>query len=121
MSPPELPADTPVMDVVHPVEVDFLVVIRDKDRPFFFHSPDGRFGERLDLDEPLARDQRLNDGVASLTAADVVGIAFALHQPSLSLQVGDDPLPGLVAVEPGVSARLGGHARILADDFHNGQ
>jgi hypothetical protein len=53
MSPPQLPRDAPVVNVVHPVQINRAVVLRD-DRDFVCLDRLARaIGERFDLHEPL--------------------------------------------------------------------
>ncbi len=82
---------------------------------------DRRFGKRLHLHEPLSRNQRLDHGVASLAVTDVVRVVVGLLDQALFLQISDHPFAGLVSIQPGIGARLFGHAGVLADDFDNRQ
>src|SRR5205085_11076257 len=60
MAPPELARDGPVVDVLHPVEVGRLPRLRDDGDGAVAYRLDGRLRQRFDLDEPLARDHRLD-------------------------------------------------------------
>lgn len=44
MAPPELAANTPVVDVFHPVEIDALKALRDDLNVAIAHGFDGRLG-----------------------------------------------------------------------------
>ena len=46
----------------------------------FFDGRNGRFGKRFHFDEPLLADDRLDDGRATITFADVVLIRFDFHE-----------------------------------------
>src|SRR5205807_8986650 len=74
VAPPELARDAPVADVLHPREVRVLPLLRDEARPAVAHR--GRRGERERLypDEPLARDERLDDGPATVADPDPVPV-----------------------------------------------
>src|SRR4030067_1238073 len=63
VAPPQLAADAPVTDTrsVHPVVVDLGEALRDDPDAPRSHGLDRRLGQRLDLDVPLRRDQRLPD------------------------------------------------------------
>ena len=67
--PPELAADAPVADVLHPVQVDPGPALGDEAQPPALDRRDRRHGERLHLHEPLQRQVRLDDGVAAVAAA----------------------------------------------------
>jgi hypothetical protein len=54
MTPPQLPRDRPVVDVLHPVEVRRFPALRGDGDVTLADRLDGRLRERLDLDEPLA-------------------------------------------------------------------
>ncbi len=69
MSPPQLPRDAPVMDVLHPVQVRLPVVLRRELDVAFLHRCDGLVRQRLDLHEPLRRKSRLNHGLAAVAVA----------------------------------------------------
>ena len=59
LSPPELPGDTPVADILHPAEELVLPPLGMKLHIAVTHRLHGLFGQRLHTYEPLARDQRL--------------------------------------------------------------
>ena len=87
VSPPQLPADAPVLDAVHPVEVGALPVLGHEADPAVLDGADGRFGERRDAHVPLVGQPRLDDGVGAVTARhhqrvriDVIERAFRLEQ-----------------------------------------
>src|SRR5208337_1646823 len=76
MAPPELARDAPVVNVLHPLEVGFLVHLRREADVFL---ADGCFGfvcQRLNLDEPLRREARLDNRFAAVAMADVVDVVF---------------------------------------------
>src|SRR5256886_4127344 len=74
VAPPELARDAPVADVLHPREVRVLPLLRDEARATVAHGRERRTRERLDLDEPLPRDERLDDGPAAVADADPVAV-----------------------------------------------
>ncbi len=53
MTPPQLPGDAPVSDVLHPVVVDLGEALGDNADAPVAHGLDGPLGQGLDLDEPL--------------------------------------------------------------------
>ncbi len=85
VAPPELAGDAPVVDVLHPVEVGLLVLLGGELNGLFairvrLDGGDGFLGERLDLDEPLRGEARLDDGFAAVAVADVVGVVLDCAQ-----------------------------------------
>ncbi len=106
MAPPQLAADAPVVDILHPVEIGLLVHLGCELDVAVFDSGDGLDGERLDFDEPLRGQARLDDRLASVAVADVVGVVLHARQQALSFEVGDDALARDVAVESGVGSSI---------------
>ncbi len=81
MAPPELAADAPVVDVLHPVEIGLLVLLRGEvDRLFavraWLDGGDGFLGEGLDFDEPLRGEARLYDRFAAVAMAYVADVVL---------------------------------------------
>ena len=69
MSPPQLPRDTPVVNVAHPLEVGLGVILGDELDLALLDDFDGAVGQRLNLHEPLGREPRLHDGLAAVALA----------------------------------------------------
>ena len=53
VSPPQLARDTPVIDVVHPVQINLPVILGDNRDLALLHRRDRMRGQGLDLHEPL--------------------------------------------------------------------
>ncbi len=104
------------MDVAHPLEVDLAPGARDELGRAPFDGLDGRFRERADFHEPLARDQRLDGLAAALAVTDRVLVLIDRQQQPGRLEVGDDLDPRHVAIEPGVGGTcLVRHPAVRAD------
>ena len=74
VSPPKLAGDTPVLDVLHPVEIGFIKTLGDK---LDFAGADrlnGRFRQRLHFDKPLLGNFGLYRSAAAVAGANVVGV-----------------------------------------------
>jgi hypothetical protein len=121
VAPPELTRDAPVADVVHPFEVGLRPVLRHDLDAAGFDGGDRLFGERLHADEPLLRDQRLDDGFAAVALSDGKDVGLDLDEDAGGFEIGDDAAASLEAVEAGIGPGLRGHERILADDFDPGE
>ncbi len=113
MAPPQLARDAPVIDVVHPVEINLAVIVGD-DRDFAaFDSFSSAVSERLNLDEPLLGQTRLDNCPAAFALADRERIVFFGDQKSLFLQIGQHALARFEPIEPGIRARVLVHVRVF--------
>ena len=63
VSPPELAADAPVLDVAHPVVVGVLPVVRHEADAPVLHRGDGRSGQGRDAHVPLIGEIGLDDDI----------------------------------------------------------
>src|SRR5580692_8043937 len=99
MSPPQLPADAPILDLVHPFEIDPGPVVRNEADVSLLDGADGGSRQRLDVDEPLIGEQGLEDGVAAIAArhGELVRLD-ALDEPE-RFQFCQNPSARLNAVE----------------------
>ena len=70
VAPPQLARDAPVVDVVHPVEIDGLVILRRETNVAIRNRSNGLVRQRLNLEEPLHRKARFHHGSAALAFAD---------------------------------------------------
>ncbi len=61
VAPPELARNAPVVDVAHPLEVGLRVHLRGELNVALADGGDGLVCERLDPDEPLLGEARLDD------------------------------------------------------------
>ncbi len=111
MSPPQLARDAPVVNVAHPLEIRFGVVLGDKLDLALLDGCDGAVGQRLDLDEPLRRQARLDDGLAAVALAERHNVIFRADQEAACLQICQNFLPRLEAVEAFVRAGVLVHLR----------
>ncbi len=101
--PPELPADTPVLDVVHPVEVGLRPVLGNEANPAGLDGLDRGFRERLDLHVPLIGEVRLDNRVRAIAARNLDRVILDLVQQPQRLEFGDD----LVACDEAVESAVG--------------
>ena len=106
MPPPELAADAPVADVLHPVVVDLGEALRDDPDLAAPNGLDGRLGDRRHPHVPLLRHDGLHDLVAPVAVAHGVAVRVDLLQQAVPLQLlddlGPDGEPVLALVRAGV-------------------
>ncbi len=101
------------MQVVHPVEVALLHLLRVDLDPAVPDGVAGRLGQRADLDPPLHRQPRLDGGLAARAVAHRVDVRALLgDDPALGAQRGDDRRAGLQPVQAQERAVHGDH-RVL--------
>src|SRR5215813_3828819 len=124
MAPPKLSRDTPIVDVVHPLQVNGLEIVRrDADLaianyPFCLVRQAPSAGLRLSVDchEPLGGKSWLNNGLAAVALADGVGVVFDSRQQTTLLQIPQDHLPRFKAIMPRIwTSVLIHHALIIHD------
>ena len=99
VAPPQLAADAPVLDVVHPLEIRLRPVFRHEADAAVFDRRDRRLGQRCDAHVPLVRQPRFEHGVAAIAARHLQRVRVGLFEQSGRLQVRDDALACLEAIE----------------------
>ena len=114
MPPPQLPRNAPVADVVHPVQINLLVVLRDN-RISPFSTAQSPVGQRLDLDEPLRRKPRLHHGSAAVAVAERDGVILLADQKALRPKSSSTRLRASYG-QARVRAGVGVHVRVLVHD-----
>ena len=119
MSPPQLAADAPVLDVLQPVAVRGDVFLRIELYLAFQYGWQGNLGEVLHREEPLLAQTWLYGGVlVALAIAHLVLIVFdALHESGL-LQVDGNLLAHLHAVHTYVESALLGDGAVGVEDVY---
>ena len=105
VSPPDLAADTPVLDVAHPFVVGVLPVVGHEADPSVFHCFDGGSRQWCDPHVPLVGEKRLDNGSGAVAAGHHQLVVDDFFEQPLRLEVGDDPPAGLVAVQSDVGRR----------------
>ena len=104
MAPPQLTADAPVADVLHPVEIGLGEPFRHELHLAGAHRLDGGLGQRLHLHEPLGAGHGVYGVMATVAGAHVVGVVLDLHHQAQLLQL----------LHHGLAAFHGGHTLELA-------
>src|SRR5688572_3461642 len=94
MTPPELPGNGPIVDVLHPVEVNAKKSVGNKRHLTRLGRFDRRFGKRLHTHEPLLANDRLDDRATSIAVADSVSVWFDTQHGALLFEPVDNSLAG---------------------------
>ena len=102
MSPPELPANAPVLNVVHPVEVGLRPVFRNKLDAARFDGFDSRLGQWLDFYVPLIRKIRLDDGVAAIATGNLDNVVFDFLEQTQRFEFGNNCFACVEAVHAAI-------------------
>ena len=100
VAPPELAADAPGPDALHPVEVDALPALRVDPHAVVADDLDRGLGELVHRAEPLQRDQRLDPLARAVRERDRVRVLLLAGDPALLAQLGDDRLLRLGRAHP---------------------
>ena len=116
MPPPQLPRNAPVVDVVHPVQINLLVVFRNNRDLAVLDHLNRPIGQRLDLDEPLCRKPRFYNGSATIALADRDGVVLLADQKVLRAQVFEHTLARGIAAQSRVRAGVLVHVSVLVHD-----
>ena len=117
MTPPELTADAPVFDVVHPVVVGVDPLFGHKTHAATVHSSDGfggnaaaglpahRLARLVHGHKPLVREHGLDDLPGAATARHHQFVLLGLDQQAQRGEVGHDLFAGHKTVQPTVGDR----------------
>jgi hypothetical protein len=89
VSPPQLPGNAPIPDVLHPVEVQLGKAAGNEFHPSFPDSRDGWLCQRLHLHKPLFGQCGLHRGLAARTAAHGMLMPFDSSEQTFLLEIAD--------------------------------
>ena len=103
MPPPELAADAPVLDVVHPVEIRLRPVLRYELDLASLDGLDCGLRQRVDLHVPLIGQVGLDNRVRAIAARDLDRIVLDLLEQFERFKLGDD----LIARDEAIKATIG--------------
>ena len=105
MTPPELAADAPVFDAVHPVEIGLAPVRRHELDAPVLDRLDGRPGQRLDFHVPLVGQVGLDHRVRPVAARNHQLVVLDFFEQAQFLHVLDNLLTGLESIHAAVGFR----------------
>ncbi len=121
MPPPKLATDAPIADILHPVQVDLLELVRDNGDLPALDGFDGWLGERLRLDEPLLAGPGLHHRVAAHAMTDGVRMRFHLDQQAILLQADQQVFAAIEPVEALVRPGVLVEGSVLVEDVDQRQ
>ena len=122
MAPPELPADAPVLDVAHPLEIGARPVLRDETDGAVLDGLDRRRGERRDAHIPLVREVGLDDRPGAVATRHHELVRVDALEQARGLEFGHDKLARLEAIETAEAlGHLVVHACVGREDVDAGQ
>ena len=107
VSPPQLAADAPILNVFHPVKIGFVEAFRHDFGATFAHSGDGGRGQRLGFDKPLSADQRLDNRVAAFATPDLHQMRLGFRQIARVRQIGHHLFPRREAIQTSILPAFG--------------
>ena len=105
MAPPELARDAPRLDIVHPLIVGLGPVFGDEFRLAGLHRLDRRFRERLRIHIPLVGEHGFDDDAGAVAERLHDLLVFDLNHQAFGVDIGDDALPRLEAIQPAIFVR----------------
>ena len=104
VSPPELAADAPVLNLLHPVAVGVLELRREEPDGVVHDVGQSRFRNLRHRHEPLQREPGFNDRIGALGSPDFVRVRLDFDEVPRRFEVLDNGLPHVEPV----------HARVIA-------
>ncbi len=116
MSPPELPRNAPVANVVEPVQKDRALIVGHHLDQVFAHDFLRRLRQRRHLAEPLRGNPRLHFGLAAVAHAHRVRDVLDFFEQAQFLKIVHDAGARNEAVEPGIFS--GGRAHVRVGGHH---
>lgn len=94
VSPPQLPRDTPWLDILHPLKIGVFPVLRHEIGAAFANRGNGRLSQRLVVHPPLVGEARLDRHAATVAMRHDVLMRLDLVEEAGFLEDFDDDLAG---------------------------
>src|SRR6266480_3596645 len=85
--PPQLPRNAPVVDVVHPVQINLLVILRDNGYLAVLDHLRCALRKWRNFDKPLGGKPWLDDGSAAIAFTERNRVVLFTGQESLRAQI----------------------------------
>ena len=116
MTPPELTADTPVLDVLQPVAIGVLVLLRIELDIIVHYGRQGDVGKVLHLEEPLYRELWLDRHIGTLRTTDLIIVVLNLLHQTGVLKVDGNLLAHIDAVHTYIQTGSFGEGTVVVED-----
>ena len=121
MSPPQLTADTPVLDVFHPMAIGILELRRIEFNVILHHRFQGDLCEVLHLQEPLHRQLRFDRHIGTFGETDFIFISFHLFHQAGCFQVFFDLLTNVETVHADIQTTGFADRTVIIEYIDRGQ
>jgi hypothetical protein len=79
MAPPNLSRDTPISNILHPLEIGLFPDLRDDSGTAVSNHLYGLLGQRLGFDKPLEREVRFDDRLTAIAVAYHMVVVLCLN------------------------------------------
>ena len=113
VTPPDLPGDTPVMNILKPVQICSVKALRHKLQLAFIDRRDGGLGQFIHPDKPLLFDHRLNRRMTAVMCSDRMDMLLYLDQIAALFQVFDNLFTRFITVHTGIFSAVFIDGRII--------
>ena len=100
MAPPQLPRNTPGLDILQPLEIGLLPILRHEIGAAVAHGGQRRLGQRLGVDIPLVGEARLQHRVRAVAMRHGMDIVGDFGEQSALVHHRHDARARLETVEP---------------------
>ena len=100
VAPPQLAGNTPVLNVTHPGEIHVFVLLGHELDAAVFHGGNGRLGQRLGGHIPLVGQPGLDHHAGAIALGRLQAVRLDLLQQAGGVEVLDNALARLEAVQP---------------------
>ena len=117
MTPPELTADTPVLDVLQPVAIGVLILLRIELDVVVHYWREGDVSKVLHLEEPLCRELWLDRHIGTLREAHLIIIVLNLLHQTGVLKVDGNLLAHIHAVHSYIEACCLADGTVVVEDI----
>ena len=121
MPPPQLAADTPVFDVLHPMTVGVLIFCRIKLQFVVHYRRQCHLCKMLHFEEPLHRQFRFDHYVGTFGVSYFIRISFRLFQQAGSFKVFFDLLADIETIHTDIHAGSFAQCTVVVEDVDTGQ
>ncbi len=119
--PPQLPADAPVLDVIHPTQENFREAIRHKCNLSLAHRFRCHCGQAIHVHKPLRRHQRFHDLPTPLRPGNIHQVRLFLQHQACLCHIFPDGFAGFETLHTGVFAGIFVQCRIFVHNVDQSQ